>query len=78
MGPKDALPAELRQELARHRGALKLYRAQKWDDAEAEFFSLSRLPKAHKVYQEFLDRIAHFRKHPPGGTWDGAFTFTHK
>jgi adenylate cyclase len=78
MGPKDALPAELRQELARHRGALKLYRAQKWDEAEAEFFSLSRLPKPHKVYQEFLDRIAYFRKHPPGDKWDGAFTFTHK
>jgi adenylate cyclase len=78
MGPKDALPAELRQELARHRGALKLYRAQKWDEAEAEFFGLSRLPDAHKVYAEFLDRIAYFRKNPPGEKWDGAFTFTHK
>jgi adenylate cyclase len=78
MGPKDALSADLRQELARHRGALKLYRAQQWDQAEAEFFGLSRLPDAHKVYAEFLERITYFRKHPPGEKWDGAFTFTHK
>ena len=78
MGPKDALSADLRQELARHRGALKMYRAQQWEQAEAEFFSLSRLPGAHKVYGEFLDRIAYFRKNPPGAKWDGAFTFTHK
>jgi len=78
MGPKDALSADVRQELARHRGALKFYRAQKWDEAETEFFNLSRLPNAHKVYKEFLDRIAYFRKNPPGEKWDGAFTFTHK
>jgi adenylate cyclase len=78
MGPKDALDPAVRQDLARHRGALKLYRAQKWDEAEAEFFSLSRGPNKHKVYEMFLERIAHYRKHPPGPKWDGAFTFTTK
>jgi adenylate cyclase len=78
MGPKDALDPQLRQDLARHRGALKLYRAQKWEEAEAEFFSLSRGPNKHAVYEMFLERIADLRKHPPGPQWDGVYTFTHK
>ena len=78
MGPKDALDPAVRQDLARHRGALKLYRAQKWDEAEAEFFSLSRGPNKHAVYEIFLERIADLRKHPPGPNWDGVYTFTHK
>jgi adenylate cyclase len=78
MGPKDALDPALRQDLARHRGALKLYRAQKWDEAEGEFFSLSRGPNPHKVYEIFMERIVELRKHPPGPDWDGVYTFTHK
>jgi len=78
MGPKETLDPALRQDLARHRGALKLYRAQEWEQAEAEFFSLSRGPYRHKVYEMFLERIAHYRKHPPGEKWDGVWTFTTK
>jgi adenylate cyclase len=78
MGPKDALDPALRQDLARHRGALKLYRAQDWDKAEAEFFSLSRGPNKHPVYEMFLERIADLRKSPPGEHWDGVFTFKTK
>jgi len=78
MGPKDAMDPALRQDLARHRGALKLYRGQKWDEAEAEFFSLSRGPNPHKVYEMFMERIAYFRKNPPGEKWDGVFTFKTK
>ncbi len=78
MGPKDALDPALRTDLARHRGALKFYRSQKWDEAETEFFNLSRGPNKHKVYEMFLERIAELRKHPPGPDWDGVYTFTHK
>ena len=78
MGPKEALPPDLRQELARHRGALKMYRAQQWEAAEAEFFSLSRGAHPHRAYELFMERIAYYRKHPPGEQWDGVFTFTTK
>jgi adenylate cyclase len=78
MGPKDALDAAVRTDLARHRGALKLFRSQKWDDAEKEFFTLSRGPNKHKVYEIFLERIAYYRKNPPGENWDGVFTFKTK
>jgi adenylate cyclase len=78
MGPKEALAIDVRNELARHRGALKQFRAQQWEQAEAEFFSLSRMPGAHKVYEIFLERIAYYRKNPPGEKWDGVFTFKTK
>ena len=78
MGPKDTLDPAMRQDLARHRGALKLYRAQQWDQAESEFFSLSRGPNKHKVYEIFMERIAYYRKNPPGEKWDGVFTFKTK
>ncbi|MEQ1438613.1 adenylate/guanylate cyclase domain-containing protein [Fontimonas sp. SYSU GA230001] len=78
MGPKDGLDPALRQDLARHRGALKLYRAQRWDEAELEFFNLSQSGRPHRIYELFIERIMYLREHPPGADWDGAFTFTHK
>lgn len=78
MGPKDRLDPALRQDLARHRGAMQLYRAQKWDEAELEFFNLQQSPRPHRVYALFIERIMFLRENPPGRVWDGAFTFTHK
>jgi adenylate cyclase len=31
-----------------------------------------------KLYETYLDRIAHFRENPPPADWDGVFTFTAK
>ncbi|MBI2382936.1 MAG: adenylate/guanylate cyclase domain-containing protein [Gammaproteobacteria bacterium] len=78
MGPKEQLDPALRQDLARHRGAMKLYRAQKWDEAEQEFFNLKQSGRPHHIYDLFLERILFLRENPPGANWDGAFTFTHK
>jgi len=78
LGPKEALDAELREDLARHRGALKLYRGQQWDAAELEFFNLMQTGRPHTVYGLFIERIMYLRAHPPGADWDGAFTFQHK
>lgn len=78
LGPKDAIDPALRSDLARHRGAMKLYRSQLWDQAELELLNLSRSGRPHKVYGIFLERIQFLRKNPPGAQWDGAFAFTHK
>ncbi|HUP92423.1 MAG TPA: adenylate/guanylate cyclase domain-containing protein [Solimonas sp.] len=78
LGPKEALDPAVRQDLARHRGVLKLYRSQLWDQAETEFFNLSQQPGAHPVYAKFIDRIMFFRESPPGNDWDGAWNFEHK
>jgi adenylate cyclase len=78
LGPREAVPEEVRKDLSRHRQALRAYRAQKWDEAESEFFGLSRSGRPHAVYELYLERIAYFRSHPPGEAWDGAFTFKTK
>ena len=78
LGPKDALDPALRNDLARHRGAMKLYRSQLWDQAESELANLSLSGRPHKIYDIFLERIQYLREHPPGARWDGAFTATHK
>lgn len=78
MGPKDQLEPGLRQDLARHRGAMKLFRAQKWDEAEQEFFNLNQSGRPHPIYELFIARIMEHRENPPGKNWDGAHNFAHK
>jgi adenylate cyclase len=78
MGPKHQLDPAVRTDLARHRGAMKLYRAQNWDAAETEFFALKSGAHPQPVYDLFLERILLLRENPPGPKWDGVFTFTHK
>ncbi|TJY61132.1 adenylate/guanylate cyclase domain-containing protein [Sinimarinibacterium sp. CAU 1509] len=78
MGPKDALDPGVREDLARQRGAMQLYRAQRWEQAEVEFRRLRDGARSHPLYGLFLERIAWLRTHPPGADWDGAFTFTTK
>ena len=78
MGPKEELDPALRQDLARHRGAMKLYRAQQWDQAEQEFFNLMQSGRPHPLYELFVSRIMEMRENPPAKNWDGAYNFTHK
>lgn len=78
MGPKDELDPGLRQDLARHRGAMKLYRSQKWDEAEQEFFNLLQGERPHPLYNLFVSRIMEYRETPPPRNWDGAHNFTDK
>lgn len=78
LGPKELLDPALREDLARHRGALKSFRAQRWDQAQTALTGLSQSGRPHKVYELFLERIRHLREHPPGAEWDGVFTFEHK
>jgi adenylate cyclase len=58
--------------------ALALYRAQRWDEAEAAMRWLHQDGHGAKHCAAFLERIAYLRAHPPGLDWDGAFTFTIK
>ncbi|MDX1443199.1 MAG: adenylate/guanylate cyclase domain-containing protein [Gammaproteobacteria bacterium] len=78
LGRRDALPKDLKPIRGRHKQALAYYRNQQWDAAEREFFSLSQALPKKKVYQIYLERIAHFRDNPPPADWDGVFTHTTK
>ncbi|MGH8371041.1 MAG: adenylate/guanylate cyclase domain-containing protein, partial [Gammaproteobacteria bacterium] len=78
LGLKDSVDKTLRSLLTRHRQALTYYRAQNWDNAEREFFTLQQALPERTLFKLYLDRIAYFRAHPPGESWDGVFTFTTK
>jgi len=78
LGPRDAIDDGLRQDLTRLRQALRAYRAQRWDEAEREFFGLSRSGRPHPQYQLYLDRIASNRLDPPPADWDGVTVFKTK
>ncbi|HEX7030547.1 MAG TPA: adenylate/guanylate cyclase domain-containing protein [Gammaproteobacteria bacterium] len=78
LGLRDTLPKDSKQLRSRHKQALMLYRQQQWDAAEREFFSLAQSHPDKPLYRLYLDRIAHFRNHPPPAGWDGVFTFSTK
>jgi adenylate cyclase len=58
--------------------ALKYYRAQQWDQAELQLLNLKKVASDGGLYDEFLERIAHWRAHPPGDSWDGVWKFETK
>jgi adenylate cyclase len=57
--------------------SLELYRTQKWDAAERGFSALVNEFK-DDTSEIFLERVADFRKNPPGKAWDGVFHRTSK
>jgi len=65
-------------ELELFRQALKLYRAQDWDQAEVQLLKLQKTSPECALYRIYLERISYFRENPPGKEWDGVFTFTTK
>ena len=78
LGRRENLSKDLKPVRGRHKQALAYYRNQQWDAAEREFFSLSQALPDKKIYQIYLERIAHFRENPPPADWDGVFTYTTK
>ena len=69
---------EEQQELDLHGVALREYRAQHWDQAETLFKQMQQQYGERDLYKIYLDRLAYFRKNPPGAVWDGVFVFTVK
>lgn len=58
--------------------ALRLYRAQDWDQADVQLYNLLRQEPGCKLYELYAQRVAHLRQHPPGEGWDGVTTFETK
>jgi len=78
LGLIETIDKTTRKRIKQFHHAIKLYREQKWDDAEQDFFALSQTDPERKIYQIYLDRIAYFRSNAPGSDWDGVFTHTSK
>ncbi|MFZ5775300.1 MAG: CHASE2 domain-containing protein [Thermodesulfobacteriota bacterium] len=70
-------PVELRDEEEEFLEAVDLYLDQRFAEAGQRIQSL-RKRYERKLYDIYLDRIAHYQKNPPPSDWDGVFTFTSK
>jgi adenylate cyclase len=53
-------------------------RAQQWTEAEARIRALLAAHPGRGLYRLYLERIDHYRAHPPGTGWDGVTTFDTK
>jgi adenylate cyclase len=78
MGFEEALSPAVVELLALHAEATRRYRTRDWDGAEAGFVDLAGRDPDTRLYQLYLERIAHFRSEPPGVDWDGTVTYDEK
>ena len=77
VGSKTDLDETVRRHAADFEAAFAHYQAQAWDAAESALRDLNaREPR--KLYDIYLERIAHFREAPPDTDWDGVFVYTTK
>lgn len=67
-----------RTELEKWQRALGQVRSQQWDEAERAIRELLAGRPGDGLYALYLERIAHYRTHPPGPDWDGVTTFETK
>ncbi len=77
LGLEGQVSKELLDENRLWNQALRAYRAQDWDQAEVALLNLSR-STPHYLYEVYQERIAHYRKEPPGEGWDGSWKFDTK
>lgn len=73
LGSQDVLTSDLKDELSLHNQTLALYRRGQWDQAELQFLNLRDRSSATRLYEIYIERIQHFRQHPPATDWDGVF-----
>jgi adenylate cyclase len=76
LGLPQQVTSQQLQRSATLQQALAAYRAQRWDEAEAQ---LASLPSEDAMLVKlYAGRIALLRLNPPGSEWDGVTTFTSK
>ncbi|OZA24210.1 MAG: adenylate/guanylate cyclase domain-containing protein [Hydrogenophilales bacterium 17-61-9] len=77
LGSTADLDPAVKQNAADFEAAFASYQKQDWDVAESALRALNeRAPR--KLYDIYLERIAHFRDVPPQHDWDGVFVYTTK
>lgn len=78
LGLEAELDDATRAALDKWHEALALIRSQQWDAAEGLVRELHAADPERGLYSLYLERIAHYRAHPPGPDWDGVTTFDTK
>jgi adenylate cyclase len=77
LGRKNALPEQAGMIARLFGAAFERYQRQDWAGAQALLRELlAATPCA--LCEVYLERIAHFRDHPPPSDWDGVFVYTSK
>jgi adenylate cyclase len=77
LGVKAGLDETLKKNAADFEAVFASYQKQDWDTAESALRALNeRAPR--KLYDIYLERIAHFRAASPPADWDGVFVYTTK
>ena len=74
LGLKSEMTSEQLQWAEEFRNALLQYRGQMWDQAQETLEDLLNKDPGTYLYELYLERIAIFRRKPPGDYWDGVFT----
>jgi len=78
MGLEDEVTSSTREQIDIWAEALRMYRAQDWDGAEALLRKLKAANPGDELYGIFLERVADYRTNPPGADWDGVYKFETK
>ncbi|HZW26223.1 MAG TPA: adenylate/guanylate cyclase domain-containing protein [Gallionella sp.] len=78
IGLSSEVSVELQDEIKLFHEVRRLYRKQDWDLAELQLVNLQRMSPDTALYRIYAERVAYFRKNPPGDDWDGVFVFQTK
>jgi adenylate cyclase len=78
LGQAGELDPAVHEELGAWDAALALVRAQQWDAAQEAIGALQARHPERALYALYLERIAHYRRTPPGPDWDGVTSFETK
>lgn len=77
LGRKGELSEEAGKMAQLFEAAFGLYQKQDWKAAEALLHEMAEITQCG-LCETYLERIAHFREHPPATDWDGVFVYTTK
>lgn len=78
LGLEDEVTPSTREQIDIWAEALRMYRAQDWNGAEALLHKLKAMNTSDGLYGIFLERVENYREHPPGADWDGVYKFETK
>src|SRR3990172_11863058 len=78
MGFEGHVSKEKLEELKLWNHAVRAYRVQDWDQTDMQLLNLQRLAPGSHLYEVYAERVAHYRKDPPGPDWDGVWKFETK
>ena len=78
IGIEGQVAAKVIDEVDLWHKALKAYRAQNWDEAEANLAKAQKMSPQCKLYQLYFERVQQCRIEAPGPDWDGVTAFKTK